>query len=428
MDTVSESTDVLVVGGGTAGTIAAIQAARTGAAVALVEMAGQLGGTMTTGGVSAPGYFHAWGRQVVAGIGWELVVKAKALDGSPMPDFADPPVVSGTKRPSHYTQINRFLYAALAEEAALDTGVRLHYHEMATDVEDQGDDWVVTTVGKGLRRQIVAKEIVDCTGDADLVGMLGLERERGEIRQPGTLTFRLTGYDPKSLDGEAIQDRYEQALREGTLQSGDFNEIHGNSFMRFLRSHGTNVQHLAGADSTTSDSQTQANLDGRRSLLRLLRFVRALPGCERARLDWMCSDTAIRETSRIVGETRITRSDYLSGRVFPDAVCWTIFFIDLHTDTGGESEHLPEGVVPTIPLRALIPRGSSRLLAAGRCVSSDRLANSALRVQPSCMAMGQAAGAAAALAVRMGCPSRDVPFDALRALLEEHGAIVPCPE
>jgi len=427
METVSESTDVLVVGGGTAGVIAAIQAARAGARVALVEIAGQLGGTMTTGGVSAPGYFHAWGRQVIAGIGWELVVAAKSLDGSPMPDFSKPPVVLGTKRPSHYVPINRFLYAALAEEAALDAGVCLHYHETATEVADRGDEWVVTTVGKGLTRQVAAKEIVDCTGDADLVGMLGFEREKGAIRQPGTLTFRLTGYDLDSLDDAAVQARYEQALREGTLLPGDFNEIHGSSFMRFLRSHGTNVQHLSGADSTTSDSQTQANIDGRQSLLRLLRFIKTLPGYERAQIEWMCADAAIRETHRIVGETRVTRDDYLSGRVFPDAVCWTIFFIDLHTDTGGESEHLPEGVVPTIPLSALIPRGSQRLLVAGRCVSSDRLANSALRVQPSCMAMGQAAGAAAALAVRMGCPSRDVPLDALRALLEEYAAIVPRP-
>lgn len=427
MNSRSESCDVLVVGGGTAGAVAAIQAARAGARVSLVEMKGQLGGTMTSGGVANPGYFFAWGRQVIAGIGWELVAKTKALDGSPMPDFLNPPVVNGQTRPSHYVPINRFLYAALAEEAALAAGVRLHYQETAVDVEDQTHGWLVTTSGKGLTRQIAAREIVDCTGDADVVGMLGLGRERGEDRQPGTLTFRLTGYDADALDALAVQERYEQALRAGALRLGDFNEIPGNSFMGFLRSHGTNAQHVPGADSTTSESQTRANTRGRASLLRLLRFVRTLPGCEDARLEWMCADTAMRETYRTVGETRITQSDYVSGRVFPDAICWTIFFIDLHTDLGGKSDLLQQGTVPTIPLSALVPRASRHLLAAGRCVSSDRLANSALRVQPSCMAMGQAAGAAAALAVRMGCASRDVPLDVLRALLEEHGAIVPRP-
>ena len=425
MHTVRGQTDVLVVGGGTAGTIAAIQAARAGVKTTLVERSGQLGGTMTTGGVANPGYFHAWGRQVIAGIGWELVVKTMALDGSPMPDFTKPPVVNGRTRPSHYVRLNRFLYAALAEEAALDAGVRLHYHETAVDVRDRSGSWVVTTAGKGVRRKIAAREILDCTGDADVVGMLGLGRERGETRQPGTLEFRLAGYDPKALDPTVVQARYERALSDGALRPGDFNEVHGNSFMRFLRSRGTNVQHLSGADSTTCESQTQANTEGRQSVLRLLRFVRTLPGCECARLEWMCAATAVRETYRILGESRITRDDYLSGRVFPDAVCWTVFFVDLHADTGGTSEHLPEGLVPTIPLGALIPRGSRRLLVAGRCVSSDRLANSALRVQPSCMAMGQAAGAAAALAASLGCPSRDVPLEALCTLLRENGAIVP---
>jgi len=83
--------DVLVVGGGTAGTIAAIQAARAGARTVLVERSGQLGGTMTTGGVSFPGLFHAWGKQIIAGIGWELVSESVALDGGKLPDFATPP-------------------------------------------------------------------------------------------------------------------------------------------------------------------------------------------------------------------------------------------------------------------------------------------------------------------------------------------------
>jgi hypothetical protein len=106
-------------------------------------------------------------------------------------------------------------------------------------------------------------------------------------------------------------------------------------------------------------------------------------------------------------------------------VCYSFYFIDVHTESGGEHRFLDEGVEPTIPLRALVPRGSRHLLAAGRCVSSDRRANSALRVQASCMAMGQAAGAAAALAVSLGVASRDVPIDRLRKLLAAHGAIVP---
>jgi hypothetical protein len=111
--------------------------------------------------------------------------------------------------------------------------------------------------------------------------------------------------------------------------------------------------------------------------------------------------------------------------VFDDAVAYSFYFIDLHTEEGGIAQHLPVGVVPTIPRSALVPRGSKHIQVAGRCISSDRLANSALRVQSSCMAMGQAAGAAAALAARMECSSGDVPIDSLRKLLQAHGAIVP---
>jgi hypothetical protein len=139
----------------------------------------------------------------------------------------------------------------------------------------------------------------------------------------------------------------------------------------------------------------------------------------------LCTLATARETYRIVGEETITYEDYIAGRAYEDAVCYSLYFIDVHTEHGVEHEFVPAGRVPTVPLGALIPRGSRRLLVAGRCVSSDRLAHSALRVEASCMAMGQAAGAAAALGAQRGIASRDVPLEEIRALLCEHGAIVP---
>ena len=431
MNKFTEHTDVLVIGGGTAGTIAAIQAARAGVRTTMVEADGQLGGTTTSRGVHSIGYFHAWGRQVIAGIGWELVTRTKELDNDPFPDYINPPKPADGKtppegRPSHYTHLNRCLFPLIAEEAAVAAGVNLHFRELATDVRQDGDLWKVTCIGKGIKRVISAVELIDCTGDADLVGMLGFAREKGEPCQPGTLEFKLTGINVKNLEmAEIIEERYQAALRTGQLLENDYNRMHNHPFMQFLYSQGWNAQHVPGADSSTSASQSQANIAGRASLLRLLRFVKTLKGCENVRLEWASQDSAIRETYRIIGEMRVTREDYMRGRVFPDAVCWSIFFIDLHEDQGGITEFLPKGTVPTIPLGALIPRGSRNLLVAGRCLSSDRLANSALRIQPSCMAMGQAAGAAAALGVQLGKASRDVPMPALRLLLREHKALVP---
>lgn len=421
METHYSNVDVLVIGGGTAGTIAALQAARAGAQTAVIEMNGQLGGTMTTGGVSAPAYFFSPDRQIIAGIGWELVLKTKALDNTPWPDFSH----RNDRRPSYHIGINPAVYALVAEEACLEAGVDLHYHEILADVEKGEAGWTVRSVGKGLVRKTVAREIIDCTGDADIVGMLGLPRERGEVRQPGTLIFKFGGYDVHDLDVEVVQEHFEAAMQEGRLQPGDFWLAEDRLFVDFLRNGGTNQQHIFGADSTTSITQTGANIEGRRAALRLLRFIRGLPGCEHASLEQLQTMAAIRETYRIVGETPITYDDYMTGRVFDDAVCYSLYFIDVHTEQGVEHEFLPAGRVPTVPLGALIPRGTERLLVAGRSIASDRLANSALRVEASCMAIGQAAGAAAALGVKLERPSRDVPIAEIRRLLKAHNAIVP---
>jgi hypothetical protein len=136
-------------------------------------------------------------------------------------------------------------------------------------------------------------------------------------------------------------------------------------------------------------------------------------------------ETGFRESYRIEGETIITVNDYTSGRLFEDAISNAFYPVDLHTKTGVKPKPLKPGTVPTIPLRALIPKGSSNIIVAGRCVSSDRLANSGLRVQASCMGMGQAAGTAAALAANSGTTPLDVPLADIHAVLREHGQIIP---
>jgi hypothetical protein len=412
--------DVVVVGGGPAGSVAALQAARAGAKTALIELGSQLGGTTTTGGVSFPGLFHAWGKQVIAGIGWELVQAAVQLDGGTLPDFTKIP----PRHSQHQVRINGPLYAALVEEACLEAGVSLAYYQFPLAAKATGDGWLLEIAGKGLRHELACRQLIDCTGGADVVGMLGHPRLRDQTTQPGTLIFKLGGYDPAKLDAEEIQRRYVKALADGELEEGDYAHARGR-FLSFLAGGGDNAQHVFGADSSTAATQTQANIAGRRSLLRLIRFVRTLPGCERAQVQRMMQETAVRETYRIVGQTLITCDDYTSGRRFDDAVCCSFYPVDLHDRHGVKPQPLRPGTVPTVPLGALVPQGSRNLLVAGRSVSSDRLANSALRVQASCMAMGQAAGAAAALAARARTTPTDLPLEEIRALLRQHAAIVP---
>jgi len=371
--------DVLVVGGGTAGTIAAIQAARAGAKTVLVERGSQLGGTATTGGVSFPGLFDAWGKQIIAGIGWELVQQAVELDGGSLPDFSKTP----KRHWMNQVHVNQFVYALLAEEACVKAGVTIAYYESPLSVKKTTIGWMAETVGPGTRRRVTCKQIVDCTGGASVVGMLNLPRLREEETQPGSLLYKLGGVHPvgrKQLD----------------------------------------CLYVHGADSSTSVTLTKANMDGRKSLLKELRKRK-----NKARLVHMQPETAHRESYRIEGETVITVDDYTSGRLFKDAVCYAFYPVDLHTRGGVRPKPLARGTVPTIPLSALVPRESRNIIVAGRCVSSDRLANSGLRVQASCMAMGQAAGATAALAAQSNTTPLKVPLKGIRELLGRHGAIVP---
>ena len=398
---IDQQTDVLVVGGGPAGTVAAIQAARAGATTTLLEMGSQLGGTTTTGGVAFPGLFHAWGRQVIAGIGWELVQKAVELGDGTMPDFSVP---TGRQHWKHQIDLNPHLYAALVEEACLEDGVSLRFYQFPGKVEQTAEGWLVDVIGAGVRCRLACRQLIDCTGGADIVGMIGLARLREEETQPGTIRGSFGHY---TIDNNVLHEHLQLAIAEGRMLPTDAR------------------QYVPGADSSTAETKTRANVEGRRVMLRKLRFLRSIPGGEKAAITEMMQETAIRETYRIVGQTTITHEDYISGRVFDDAVCHAFYPIDMHSSRGVQPKHLAEGTVATVSLGALIPRGSRNLAVAGRCVSSDRLANSALRVQASCMAMGQAVGAAAALAVRNNSTLADVSLDKLRGLLRQHGAIVP---
>jgi len=411
-------TDILVIGGGTAGVIAAIQAARAGCSTILVENGSQLGGTITTAGVAFPGLFYAWGKQIISGIGWELVNDTVLMNDDSFPNFNIP---TGKQHWRHQVRLNPYLYAMLAEEKCLEAGVQIRYYETPVKAQFKGNNWQVETRGKGIHTRIIANQMIDCTGNAFVTALAGFDVLREDETQPGTLMFKIGGYDLDKLDANMIRKKYEEAVSKGELVGKEFrNDITG-----LLRSQGDNIQHIAGADSTTSEAHTLTNINGRMSLLKTLRFLRTLPGCEKTHIISMQTETGVRETYRINGEYQVTHEDYVTGKVFDDAVSYSFYPIDLHDEHGVIPKHLTEHTVATVPLRALAPQKSRNFLVAGRCVSSDRLANSALRVQASCMGMGQAAAAAAVLAKKNNTTPLQVSVHEIKALLKAHNGIVP---
>lgn len=417
-------TDVLVVGGGTAGVVAAIQAGRAGVKTCLIESGSQLGGTTTTGGVSFPGIFHAWGKQIIGGIGWELVMEAVKLNDEILPNFSIIPNNTSIRHWRHQVTVNGALYAMLAEEKCLEAGVDIHYYETPTEITFNNGKWTVKTVGKGIVNEISCNQIIDCSGNAAAASIAGFTLLREEDTQPGSFIFRIGGYDFDSLDLSKIPKEYHGRLQQNMLINEEVKVE--SSVNNFPPTPPYNYVYVHGADSSTAELHTKANIEGRASLLNLIRKLRTFPGCEKLKLMSAQPETAVRETYRIDGLYKVTHEDYVSGKVFEDSLSYSFYPIDLHRD--GQSiyqEFLKQDIVATIPLRALIPKNSRNFLVAGRCLSSDRLSNSALRVQASCMGMGQAAAAAAVLAIKNKVTPADVPIDELKRLLKEHGGIVP---
>lgn len=423
MKSISETVDVVIAGGGTAGHVAAIQAARAGVLASVIEAGTMLGGTMTSGGVYMPNHFFSPSGPVVQGIPWELYCKSKRIEGLDIPDFRKRRPVES---PGYYSYINIPIYAAVAEQEALEAGVILHYHEFIGETKAAGDYWEVTSYGRGIKRTTRAKEIIDCTGDADIVRMLGLEVLQPRVSQPGSLQFKIEGIEHEQIWKEEVQTLYEEAMQNGVLQKGDFAYPNMEPFKYFLDHGGHNGMHIYDTRTYDSNGQTRANIEGRERMLRMFKFIRtSIPGCERAEIKMMAPHAIARETFHTVGEYVVTREDFFNAVEFEDKICNAFNYVDMHSqEIGCEVEFLTsEDLLPKVPFRALIPKGSRRITVAGRNVSANRVAFAGIRAQCTCMAMGQAMGAAAALAVQKNMSSRDIDSKDIVALTVEHGAV-----
>lgn len=226
----------------------------------------------------------------------------------------------------------------------------------------------------------------------------------------------------------ALGQAYDAEVKKGNLCYTDISWNTSAFQPMMLIKHGDNANHVphVGNDYETSEGRSALACEGRLALLRLYRFLRAQKGLENLRIDYLAPECGVRESVRIVGKTRMEIEDFLSGKVFDDAVCYAFYPVDLHKldGFGLQNIYMKEGIVPTVPRGSLIPKGTRDHLVAGRCVASNQLVNSAVRVEAACMAMGQAAGAIAALAVQHRTSPEDEPMENIRNLLIAHDAIV----
>ena len=414
---IREAYDVVVVGGGTAGIFAAHAAANEGASTLLVEKNGMLGGTMTAAYVNHPGIFNYWGRQIITGPAWDLFMRVYDAGGFKMPKNSPEP----KRFTSQQIRIDPFLLAVECERLCRGVGVKILMHTMLSFAEEREDGITLVLTSKEGMRAVRAKKVIDCTGDANLTKMLAYPTVTSDEIQPATYVNRLEGYNIDEVSEEEVAAAFEKAIADGYLDGSLFSWKKPYKML----SQGKLDMHLPCADADTSAGKTRMELNSHEVLMRMIATFRKVKGCEDLKISIFAAECGIRETCRIVGEETMDSSRYLSGYVYDDAISYVYYPVDVHHMNGIRHENIEKNKIPTIPYRAMIPKGSKNLLAAGRTVSSDRDTNSAVRVQAPCMAMGTAAGTAAAIAARQKIGVSEVDYSELASSLRKLGATLP---
>ncbi len=418
--------DVVVVGAGSAGSTAAITAARAGSSTLLVDRLAFMGGTSTAVLDTFYAFYTpgATPRRVVGGVGWEVATRLVEQGVA----FERPNTYGAGMGVTYDAEALKVLWEHLAEEA----GVELLLHAWATGVAVDARRRVtgVRLWTKGGERWVEAAAIVDASGDADLCHLAGAgyddARSTGGVQSLSTL-FKLANVDiPRA---SAVPKRELWALMRDAAGSGAYRLPRIEGSWHRTPHDGVALVHMTrvpGVDPVDPESLTRAELEGRRQVQEYARFLRdRVPGFERSVVVATSPAIGVRESRRVFGDYRLTREDVLEGRRFPDEIALCGAPIEDH-HAGGDTawSYVAEGGVYGIPYRTLLPAGLDGILVAGRCFSATHDAHASARSMATCMAMGQAAGTAAALAASGGAVARAVEVATLRARLLDDGALL----
>ncbi len=441
--------DVLVCGGGCAGVAAALAAARTGARTCLVEHYGFAGGTLTAAGVNGVGgYQHDLdGRQLVSGIPIEIMRRLAEADGAKPAAVekllrqADSGPAPGLGLNVYWVQTHPEKAKGVLDEMLLEAGVQLLYHSDVVMPVMKGQRIRGAFVeSKSGREAILAQVVIDCTGDGDVAARAGAPFEIGRpgdgACQPMTAIFTVAGWDARAHHEAMKADplaagRYRgyvaRARADGGIALNPNDIFCAATYLddRESRAASVNFTRVQGLSALDAEELSRAEVLGRRQVVEAVRFMRAhMAGGRGCALISVAAQIGIRESRRIAGDYVLTGRDVQGAARFPDAIARGIYTLDIHNPTEvGRPSTLIELEKPyDIPYRCLLPRGVEGLLVAGRCISGDHSALSSYRIQSHCMAMGQAAGTAAALAVDADKTPRELDAENLRRRLADDGA------
>lgn len=424
--------DVVIVGSGSAGSSAAIAAAREGVNVLLLERYGFLGGTSTAVLDTFYGFYTPGSQacKVVGGVADDVIRRLKQLDKI-------------IERPNTYgaglgvTYHPDYLKCAW-EQLVLESGAKILMNCWVQDVELKSNRITSLTVAtkRGLA-EIEGKVFVDASGDADLCywsespfELAGDDHDAQSL----TTTFRMCNVDVEArrtidktrfhaLMQDAVNHGYELPRREGS--------DHITTVDRMLATNMTRVKSFEKRTSGVINATdpiflSDAETEGRKQALEYIRFLRdRVPGYDRAELAAFGTQIGIRETRRIIGDYVLSREDVLCARQFDDQIGLCGAPIEEHGSGGATRwEYLPDGECVGIPYRTLLPQKLENVFVAGRCFSATHDAHASVRSMAQCMAMGHAAGSAASLCVRQNTDSRSLAFEVLRDRLLFSNAIL----
>ncbi len=415
--------DVIVAGGGLAGVTAACAASREGANVLLTEKYGYLGGSAVSALVNPFMRYHTETKPVNnGGLFEEVLHRLASMGGLPTSSMFN----------------DNILMIALDQMLA-DYGVRSLFHAQVYDVKK-----TVTRIDalhalgmSGERLTFSAGAFVDATGDAELSHFSGIDsavgREEDGLCQPMTTCFRIGGVDFDALEEAAKAHGYrwgglyrnalyQQAQKEGGIANPREDVLSFRYVMPGVEH--MNSTRVVGRSSLNSESYSEGEIEGRRQVFELFSFLKnEVPGYQNAVLLHVATQLGVRESRRILGEYTLTQQDLLSCAHFEDSIARGCYEVDIHNPAGGGTVHmnLPKDSYYTIPMRCLWSRKAENVVVAGRPISSDHVAHSAIRVLPICASIGEGAGILARLAANASCnkvDARDV-----RALLSKHNGL-----